>query len=45
MHRIHLRVVAPERRVRPAKVISLESRRAERAARIEKSESRPKPAA
>jgi hypothetical protein len=43
MHRMHLRVVAPEPRVRPAKVIALDARR--KARLIEGSKRRPKPAA
>src|SRR4051795_10211895 len=44
MHRMHVRVPAPEPRIRPAKTISIESRRAAR--RIEHAKpQRPKPAA
>jgi hypothetical protein len=43
MHKLHLRVVAPDTRVRPAKVVSLEARRVAR--QIEQSKPRPRPAA
>jgi hypothetical protein len=43
MHRIHLRAVAPEPRVRPAKVIALDARRKARAS--ERAARGPRPAA